>query len=115
MKAIRILGAALLATGAASAAAQLSSDAEYRGYDLCLDAAEASARGLVTSREYFLSRTAETNQYFINGTAWESGDRVTVRVACDTSRNGRELLDVAVDQGRFVLDDGQVDVRVAAN
>lgn len=110
-----IIGAVLFAGLSAGAVAKPSSAPEYRGYTACIDAAEAEASGLVATREYFIARSDEMNQYFINATAWEAGDRVTVRVSCDTSRNGREVLGLDVADGRFVLDNGTVNVRVAAN
>lgn len=109
------VGAVLVAGASMAAHAQPSNPIEFRGYSMCVGAAEEQVSGLVTTREYFINRSASKNQYFINGTAWASGDRVAVRVACETSRSGRKLLDLAVDEGRFVLDDGSVSVRVAAN
>lgn len=115
MKPKHVIGAVLVAGASLTAFAQPSNPIEFRGYATCVDAAEAQVSGLVTTREYFISRSAQKNQYYINGTAWEAGDRVDVRVACETNRSGRRLLDLAVDGGRFVLDDGSVSVRVAAN
>ena len=116
MKAAALLGSAvILASFAADVEAKPSNAAEFRGYENCVDAADADLAGLVTSREYFINRTPEMNQYFINGTAWDQGDRVQVRVACDTTRNGRQLLEFDVAQGTYVLDRGQVNVRVAQN
>ena len=116
MKAAAILGAAaLLSTLSVDAVAKTSSAPEYRGYANCVEAADGDLSGLVTGRDYFINRTPESNQYFINGTAWAEGERVEVRVQCDTSRNGRQLLDVSVAEGTYVLDQGQVNVRVASN
>lgn len=111
----RIIATMLIAGASLTAGAQPSNPTEFRGYSTCVDAAEAQLSGLVTSREYFINRSAEKRQYFINATAWDAGDRARVRVACETSRNGRKLLELTVDEGRFVLDDGTVTVRVAAN
>ena len=116
MKAAALLSAAALVAGlAVDAEATTSSAPEYRGFENCVDAADAELPGLVTSRDYFFGRTPEANRYFINGTAWDSGERVHVRVACDTTRNGRELLDYTIAEGTFVLDSGRVDVRIAQN
>lgn len=116
MKAAALLTAATLVAGlAVDAEAKTSSAPEFRGYETCVHAAESDLSGLVTARDYLISRTPDMNQYFINGTAWSEGERVQVRVACDTTRNGRKLLDVSVAEGTFVLDRGQVNVRVAQN
>lgn len=115
MKPRHVIGAVLVAGASLAAFAQPSNPVELRGYSTCIDAAQTQVTGLVTTREYFINRSAAKRQYFINGTAWDAGDRVDVRVACETSRSGRKLLDLAVDQGRFVIDDGTVSVRVAAN
>ncbi|HSG88568.1 MAG TPA: hypothetical protein VLA56_05105 [Pseudomonadales bacterium] len=115
MNAFKIAGAVLIATASLGAQAQVSTESEFRGYSTCIDAAKDEVKGLVTSRDYFIARNSDASQFFINGTAWNDGDRVAVRVACDTSRNGRKLLDLAIDDGRFVLDNGSVTVRVAAN
>ena len=116
MKAAALLGTAVLLAGVAvDADAKSSSAAEFRGYENCIDAADGEYAGLVTARDYFINRTPEMNQYFINGTAWVDGDRAQVRVACDTTRNGRKLLEFEVAQGVYVLDQGQVNVRVASN
>ena len=116
MKAAALLTAATLFAGlAADADAKSSSTTEFRGFANCVDAAESDLSGLVTSREYLINRTPDMNQYFINGTAWSDGERVRVRVACDTTRNGHKLLEISVAEGTYVLDRGQVNVRVASN
>ena len=102
-------------TGSVRASWKSSTNTEFRGYENCVSAAEGETRGLVTSREYFIHRTPDMNQYFINASAWNDGERVKVRVACDTSRNGRKLIDFSVADGSYVLDQGQVNVRVAQN
>ena len=116
MKAAALLASAALLTAAAvEVDAKSSTNTEFRGYENCVSAAEGETRGLVTSREYLIHRTPDMNQYFINASAWNEGERVRVRVACDTSRNGRRLLDLSVADGSYVLDQGQVNVRVAQN
>lgn len=116
MKAAALLTAATLVAGLAiDAEAKSSNPTEFRGFENCVDAAESDLSGLVTSREYLINRTPEMNQYFINGTAWSEGERVRVRVACDTTRNGRKLLELSTAEGTYVLDRGQVNVRVAQN
>jgi hypothetical protein len=116
MKAAALLGSAVFLAGVAvDVDAKPSSAPEFRGYETCVGAADADLSGLVTARGYYINRTPTENQYFINGTAWEQGERVQVRVACDTTRNGRTLLEFDVAQGTYVLDRGQVNVRVAQN
>jgi hypothetical protein len=115
MNAFKIAGAVLITAASIGAQAQVSTESEFRGYATCIDAANGEVSGLVTTRDYFIARNADATQYFINGTAWSEGDRIAVRVACDTSRNGHKLLDLAVEDGRYVLDNGTVTIRVAAN
>lgn len=102
-----------MALGSASALADTSSPAEYRGYSKCLEAAAAQSRGLAADRFYLLNAEGTDRQYFINATRWQDGDRVPVRIACETSRSGRVLLSQSIAEGRFTSPRGQVRIEVA--
>ena len=105
--------AAAAAVFTASAQAGTSSSSEFRGYNNCLEAASMPYKGVVADRAYYLSRAGSAQTYYINVTAWDSGDRVNLRITCDTSTNGRELLRSSIDSGRFQLARPKVRVEVA--
>ncbi|MEM1231064.1 MAG: hypothetical protein AAGI15_11040 [Pseudomonadota bacterium] len=108
---LSILPAAVL--GATSALAQPSTGPEFRGYSKCVDTAQRASRGLTTDRFYLTNTSAEAREYFINGTRWESGDRVKVRINCETSVSGRKLISYNIDQGQYRNTRGSVTVEVA--
>lgn len=110
---IKVLAASTLALASATALAQPSNSAELRGYDKCLDAAAEQSQGLAPQRFYLLNTEGEQNQYFINASRWEDGNRVAVRIACETSANGRTLLSQSVVPGRFDTQRSRVSVEVA--
>ncbi|MEE4359962.1 MAG: hypothetical protein V2I63_00410 [Pseudomonadales bacterium] len=104
MNKLALIAATALTAGlSVSAQAQLSSPAEARGYDACLSAAETDYQGLVTKRDYFIAKQDASNVYYINATAWEGSDRVPVRVFCETSPNGRKLVNYSATAGRYAL------------
>ena len=105
--------AAVAAVFSATAQAKLSSTSEFRGYNNCLEAASTPYEGVVADRAYYLNRAGSAQTYYINVTAWHSGDRVNLRITCDTSTNGRELLRSSIDSGRFTLARPSVRVEVA--
>ncbi len=114
MKTITFALAAAAATLSLSAQAKISSQSEMNGYNACVAAAADDHNGLVLSRVYYLSEQADKNVYYVNGTAWENGDRVDVRIACDTSANGRTLLSQTSNYGRFAIEGGTDAFDVAA-
>ncbi len=114
MKKTTVAIAALAAVLGASAQAKVSSQSEFAGYNACVEASEADHNGLVLSRVYYLSSQGDTNTYYLNGTAWENGERVDVRISCNTSRNGRTLIDQTSSNGRFAIDGGTGSFDVAA-
>lgn len=71
-----------------------------RGYERCLAAVTGERRGLVADRIYLLEQSAERNASFINASRRESGERASVRVNCETTRNGRRLLADSVAPGQ---------------
>ena len=96
--AITVLGS-LASVGAQ---AKNSTFAELRGYENCVAVLQNSqVRGLVIPRTYYISKAADANNYYVNATMWESGDRVAKRLSCVTSANGRELLSYNLLDGRF--------------
>lgn len=110
-KMLTVASGLVLASG--SAFAGPSSSAELRGYSKCISAASEQSLGLAANRYYLLNNEGEQNQYFINASRWESGDRVPVRIACETSANGRVLISQAIETGRYATQRGRVSVEVA--
>ncbi len=101
---------------AGAAQAHRSQPSEFRGYETCIDAAKSEfTRGFVSDRTYFIDRDGPVNAYFINASAWQDGDRASLRINCETSRSGRELLSYAAESGRFVRQRGTVSIDVAGN
>ena len=93
--------------------ARTSSDAEMSGYKTCLKQADQESNGLVPSRYYLIDKSGKTTLYYINATRWEDGTRSTVRVACETSTRGKNLLTSSIEQGRFENEGPRVTVEVA--
>ncbi len=101
---------------AVTAQARPSQPSEFRGFETCIEAAKAEfTRGFVSNRTYFIDRDGTDNVYFINASAWQAGDRAVLRITCETSRNGRELLTYTSAPGRFIPQRGQVSIEVAGN
>lgn len=116
MKKTALITATSLAIGfSAVADARPSSNAEFRGYQNCLDAAEKSSHGLVPSRVYLINKEGESNRYFVNATRWEEGERNAIRIACETNRQGSKLLSSAVQDGRYDTKGTRVTVEIAKN
>ena len=92
MKKSPLMIAAAAALLSASAFAGASKPAEFRGYQICLQANEDQFQGLVVDRNYLIQENADSRSYYINATAWENGERVNVGFSCQTSKNGRRLL-----------------------
>ncbi len=102
-----------LCLSATFAEARTSTDAEFRGYQQCVNAADRESRGLVPSRNYYLDK-GETSLYYVNATRWEEGERAAVRVACETDLRGHRLLSANVSPGHFTLDrTGSVTIDIA--
>jgi len=114
-KSIAITAVAACLAFSAVAEARTSSEGEMRGYDQCIEEAGRDSLGLVTSRNYLLDSAGESNFYYVNATRWEDGERHTVRLSCETSANGRHLINAGLDQGRFSQDASRVTVEVAQN
>ena len=116
MKKILTILSALTILIASAAQARPSQPSELRGFNTCIGAAKAEyTSGFVSSRNYFIDRSGPANAYFINASAWQAGDREPLRISCETSRNGRELLAYSAASGRFVPQQGTVSIQVAGN
>ena len=101
-----------------SALARSSSPFEMAGFDSCRDEIRQdlgnASRGATFARVYYLADTDEGRRYFINYSAWEDGDRVALRSECDTTRNGRNVLALNTDYGRYGVSRGKVTIDVAS-
>jgi len=84
-----------------TAYAKTSTDSELRGYQACVDAAQAESPTLDPTRSYLLNERSDQKRYFINAYQWQDGSRVAVKVACSTSANGRQLTQVDITEGRY--------------
>ena len=111
---IAVTTAALLALAATvGVEARPSSHKELRGYANCVDAADAQSNGLVPARKYLVEKQPEAMYYFVNATRWEEGERNHVRISCETTTNGRKLLNASIENGRFDTNSTRVRVEVA--
>ena len=99
----------------APAEARSSSESELRGYTTCVGYAQERSNGLVPEREYLIDKSASTTQYFVNATRWEQGERNAIRVACETTRRGHDLVSATINDGRYTTKTPTVTVEVAAN
>lgn len=99
----------------ASVDARPSTDAELRGYNNCLAAAQEQSKGLVPTREYLINKDGANTLYYVNATRWENGERNTIRVACETAVRGHNLISASIEEGRFIDRDSRVTVEVAQN
>ena len=114
LKTLLIAGIAATTMMAATAQAKISSASELRGYEACVDAAAPEFNGLKLNRVYYLNEAGDKNTYYLNGTAWQNGERVDVRISCDTSTNGYDLLNQTTNIGRYAIEDGTRGIDVAA-
>lgn len=113
MKTLLIAITATASLLAMNAQAGKSSQSELRGYNACVNAADPAFQGLSLSRTYYLAKEDNRNVYFLNGSAWLDGERVDVRISCDTSRNGRNLLSQTSNLGSFALQTGDTPIQIA--
>jgi hypothetical protein len=113
MKTLLITAAALTGLATMNVEAKVSSQSELRGYSACVEAAQPDFKGLVLNRIYYLDKNAQGNVYYLNGSAWQDGERVAVRISCDTSSNGRTLLTTTNNPGSFALQDGRTPIQIA--
>lgn len=114
----KLIGTAVLAAGLTFAVqANAGPLALQAGYDTCKKGIELqkNGNGLTFSRYHYVNREAESNTYFINSNVWQSGARVALKSACETSTNGRRMLALETSQGRWInMPEGRVDIEVAA-
>ncbi len=101
---------------AGTASARLSQPSELRGFEICVETARAEfTNGFVANTTYFIDRDGSSNSYFINASAWQDGDRALIRITCETSANGRELVAYNTASGRFTRARGKVTIQVAGS
>ena len=112
-KTVLVTAASVALSFGAVAQAKTSSESEFRGFQSCIDAADAVSNGLVASRQYLINKEGDTNLYFVNATRWEDGERNAVRVSCETNRRGNELLSKTIQDGRYDKSGTRVTVEVA--
>lgn len=116
MRNIALITATSLTLGfSAYTDARPSSEKEFRGYQNCLKAAEKDSRGLVASRQYLINKEDDSHFYFVNATRWEDGARNAIRIACETDRQGHQLLGSTIRDGRYDTRDPRVTIDVAGN
>ena len=109
-----IVSAAVTSIATAGLAqARTSSEAEFRGYQNCLENASEESRGLVASREYLINKDGANTTYYVNATRWNDGERESVRIACETANRGVTLVNATTLEGRYTTDDARVTVEVA--
>ena len=113
----KLIGTAALAGGLIfTAQANAGPLAEQAGYDTCHNEIESQydRQGLVFARQHYLNREAGSNTYFINASAWEKGERVGLKSACETTKSGRRILALETSYGRWNdAPAGRVDIEVA--
>lgn len=89
-----------------SLAANAGELADQRGYQNCVKALDTKdLSGVTFPRVYYINKTAASSIYYVNASAWQNGERVTKRVTCEMTRNGRDLLAFETAEGRFALAD----------
>ncbi len=86
-----------------------------KGYDLCGSEIRAQGEGVTLSPFHLLQRRDTSNMYYINSTAWEDGERVQHRSACETKKSGRKILALETSYGRWTQQKGVVGIEVATN
>ena len=107
-------GTALLISG--SALADYSTPSEIRGYNACLKQISKESDGLVTARQYLISRDGADANYYINATRWQDGKRDAVRFNCATTLGGKKVVSVLTEAGRFAQAPAQpAQLEVAGN
>ncbi len=115
-KTLTLLSILTVVIAGAVHAAPRSHPSELRGFETCVDAAKSEfANGFVYGSTYLIDRDGPTNAYFINASAWQAGERVLLRITCETSSNGSELLTYSYAPGRFIPKRGTVSIQVASN
>lgn len=78
-----------------------SSFSESNGLKNCVNAAAQDARYLRVQSTYFINQTEDGRTYYINGVGQTAAGAGHVRIACETTVNGRRVLAVSVDSGRY--------------
>jgi hypothetical protein len=110
---MKVLSTTLLAGLLAMAGVAGANTPVARGYGNCIDDLEAGyprQASVVHARYYYHARSSDEMTYFVNSSAWQDGDRVTLRTRCLTDRFGRDLLMRETFPGRWTPERGIVTV-----
>ena len=90
--------------------------ATAKGYDNCQSQIKKDVDRPVFKRHYYLQRNDDSMTFLINASAWEAGERVHLRSACETSSSGRKVLALETHHGRWTTDpQGKVTIEIAQN
>jgi|GEM_PF-1385152 len=100
MNKLSFLALPLLAFSALSEARD-GTFADQRGFANCHSEFHAASVGLVTDRHHFVDKSDKNPRFYINGTRWEAGSRTDVKMACDTSASGANVLASEITAGRY--------------
>jgi len=93
--------AACLITSTAMAA-PTSSVTESRGYQNCQEAVSKEVRLLRVDSVYYIYDRDSSRGLYMNGVARRGGTSTPIRIACETTRSGRRILAVNVEDGHYV-------------
>ena len=110
MKAPLLLAAVAATALTTSAWADLGTLAENRGYYACLEASDDGFRHVRTDNTYMVSETDASRIYYINATAWKSGEMRKVGFSCETDLSGRLQETREVTYAHFVPESNSVQV-----
>jgi len=113
MKTLLMIIVAAATLTSLSAQAKVSTKSELRGYNACVEASEPRFNGLTLNRTYYLQSEADRKVFYINGSAWDNGKRVKVRISCDASTDGHTLFSHNTGSGRYALAVGADQIQVA--
>ena len=83
--------------------AQAGQLVDQRGYQQCVDGIESELNNQRPhlSHVYFMTVEDDNRTYYINGTAWQDGQRQPVRSECMTSLGGNHVLALAIEPGSY--------------
>ena len=114
MNKLSLLALPLIAFSAMSEA-RAGTLADQRGFEACSSEFRAASDGLVTARYHYVDKSAGDPRFYINGTRWEAGERATVKMACDTARNGLSVLATEISAGRYEGQRTRITIEVVGN
>lgn len=112
MNKLSLLALPLVAFSALSQAGD-GTFADQRGFANCSSEFHAASVGLVTDRHHFVDKRDENPHFYINGTRWEEGSRASVKMACETSPSGADVLASEITAGRYKGQHTRITIDVA--